>query len=207
MKENHLTEHARPTVPLHWLIDWFSWYFGVFPVWQRGGIEAYYESCDVTRLTYAICTWSIEWCATTQYAPTFIAICWSVKCIKSRERRRDHSFIPVPPPRFYIFRNSHDPIPPEQLPSSTDLPKLKKCQEAGYEQQEIIINERRNEKVKVSFQAWLFVRLKIVIHYEIQSVLENNMNRNPAHLLVQIPWSQLLVQADGVDGPQEMEIN
>ena len=30
-------------------------------------------------------------------------------------------------------------------PSPTEIPKWKKCQEAGHEQQEIIINERRNE--------------------------------------------------------------
>ena len=70
------TPHKRPTayttynLRYHWLIDFHDILVYYSLTWQRGGIEAYSESCDVTRLTYAICTWSIEWwCATTQFAP------------------------------------------------------------------------------------------------------------------------------------------
>ena len=68
------TPHERPTTygTIGWLIYMTFWCAipSLTWPWQRGGIEAYSESCDVTRLTYAICTWSIEWwCAATQFAP------------------------------------------------------------------------------------------------------------------------------------------
>jgi len=100
-----LQEMIRATRTIVTLIDWFSQYFGVFPVWQRHWCLQCHHNWDSVVGVVLPMQFVLQ---VLSDAPlrTFIAICWSVKCIKSRKEIINPSETSLPPyPILYIQRS------------------------------------------------------------------------------------------------------